>query len=98
MFQYLQPAAGPVVPALQKHELQMGKGQPEYNVLRCLPGNTEHGERLSRWTLTQEQREAIAAGADIYIELCTFNQPMNPIRVAVATELNAGIFKQAYKL
>ena len=98
MFSYLQPAAQAVVPGLERFEIKMGALQPEYNPLRCIPGNTAHGERLSRWTLTPEQRQAIANGADIFIELLTFNQPMNPIRIAVADEVSPEFVRHGYKL
>jgi hypothetical protein len=94
MFQFLQPADRPV---LAKHELVMGKDQPEYIPLRCLPGNTERGERLSRWTLTPEQRKLIADGADIFLELWTYHQPMNPIRIGVG-DPNPDFFESAYRL
>jgi len=98
MFSYLQPADKPVVEGLERFELRMGASQAEYNPLRCIPGNTPNGERLSRWTLTPEQRQAIADGADIFLELCTFNNPMNPIRMAVADEINSAFVTHGYKL
>jgi hypothetical protein len=98
MFEYLQPRDGPVIDGLEQYELVMAKGQPQYNPLRCLVGNTEHGERLSRWTLSPEQREAIAAGADIFLELATFNMPMQPIRMAVSDAPNPDFFRDGYNL
>lgn len=84
MFEYLQPRDGPVVDGLEKHECVYAKDQPEYNPLRTLRGNGPMVPVVSRWTLTKEQREAVAAGADIFLELSTFNQPLQPIRVAVS--------------
>jgi len=96
MFEYLQPADRPVIDGLEQHEIVMAKNQPEYTPLRVLPGN--EGERLSRWTLTAEQREAVAAGADIFLELLTFGAPMQPIRVAVSENPNPDFFKAGYQL
>lgn len=98
MFEYLQPADRPVIDGLEKHEIVMAKDQPEYNPLRCLLGNTPEGERLSRWTLTEDQRKAVANGADIFLELLTFNRPMNPIRLAVSDNPNPDFFRQGYRL
>ena len=96
--EYLQPADRPVVEGLEQHEIVMGRDQPEYNPLRCLAGNTTNGERLSRWTLTPEQREAVANGADIFVELLTFNLEMNPIRVGIGESLDADGWCSVYRL
>jgi hypothetical protein len=98
MFEYLQPAPRPVIDGLESHELVMGRGQEQYNPLRCLPSNDADGFRLSRWTLTPEQRQAVAEGADIFLELMTFNHPMNPIRIAVSDSPNKTFFELGYKL
>lgn len=98
MFEYLQPADRPVIKGLEEYEIVMAKDQPEYNPLRVLPGITREGERLSRWTLTEKQREAVASGADIFLELLTFNSPMQPVRMAVSDEPNTDFFRQGYNL
>jgi len=98
MFEYLQPKDGPVVDGLEPYEIVMAEKQPEYNPLRILPGATPHGERLSRWTFTPEQRLAIANGADIFLELLTFNLPMQPIRIAVGDNPSDEVFRQGYNL
>lgn len=99
MFDYLQPADRPVVDTLEACEVIMAKGQEDkYNPLRCLASQAAEGFRLSRWTLTPEQREAVANGADIFLELMTFNQPMNPIRVAVSDNPNPDYFATIYQL
>ena len=96
MFEYLQPADRPVIDSLEQFEIVMAKDQPEYNPLRVLPGN--EGERLSRWTLTHEQRQAVADGADIYLELLTFNHPMQAIRMAISDRPNPEFFAEVYRL
>lgn len=99
MFEYLQPADCPVIEGLEPYEVVMAKDQQDvYNPLRILPGATRQGERLSRWTLTPEQREAIANGADIFLELLTFNTPMQPIRMAVGDAPTAEVFHAGYNL
>lgn len=98
MFEYLQPADRPVVDSLEQYEIVMAKDQPEYKPLRCLPGFTHNGERMSRWTFTPEQRQAITEGADIFLELLTFKDPMQPIRIAVSNQPNPDYFREIYNL
>lgn len=80
---YLNPAAGPVVDGLEAHEVVYAKNQPEYNALRTLRSNTAEGRVLSRWSPTAEQRQALAEGADIFLELLTFGNPLQPILMSV---------------
>ena len=37
-----------------------------------------------QWALTKEQRESIANGADILLEVFHFKQPLAPVRMFVA--------------
>lgn len=55
------------------------KDQPQYRPLPVarLPGY--RGVLISRWTLTPEERAAIAAGEDLYIQHLTFNNPLQPL-------------------
>jgi hypothetical protein len=48
--------------------------------------------------LTPEQREAVANGADIFLELITFHMPMNPIRIAVSDGPYPDFFAHGYNL
>ncbi len=84
MFDYLEPRDGPVVDGLENQEIVYAKEQPEYIPLRTLKSSSPIGAVFSRWTLTQDQREAIANGADIFLELSTFNKPLQPIRMAIS--------------
>jgi len=84
MFDYLQPRNGPVVDGLEDQEVVYAKKSLEYAPLRTLVSSGRMGGVISRWTLTPEQRKAIAEGADIYLELSTFHQLLQPIRMAVS--------------
>ena len=85
MFSYLKPHDGPVVDGLEQHETVYAKDQPQYNSLRTLPG--ENGNRaIARFHLTDEQRQAIAEGADIYLEILHFKGPLAPSRLMVMSE------------
>lgn len=41
---------------------------------------------LSRWRLNDDDRRRIAAGADLYLMLRTFGQPMQPVRLQVGAD------------
>lgn len=84
MFDYLKPRDGAVVDGLENQETVYAKNQPQYIPLRTLTANGEMGSVISRWTLTPDQRLAIANGADIFLEMSTFHQPLQPIRIAVS--------------
>jgi len=83
MFEYLKTHDGPVVEGLEKYEIIYAKDQSEYIPLSVLPGALG-SSAVSRWTPCDEQRKAIAEGADIYLENFHFGQPLSPVRMAVA--------------
>jgi hypothetical protein len=98
MFEYLYPAERPVIDALEAHEVVYAKDQPEYIPLRTLCGNTPESPVLSRWTLTPEQRKAVAEGADIFLQLLTFGNPLQPIVMAVSDNPNPDYFRETLQL
>src|SRR5580765_4169029 len=53
--------------------LVLGKDQPQYQPLPVIQLEGPTGRTISRWVLTDGERTAIAAGADIYLEQLTFN-------------------------
>jgi len=97
MFEYLEPAKGIVVPGLDEFEFVYAKNQPQYNPLRTIKANNPGGSVLSRWTLTDAQREAVANGADIFLELLTFGGPLAPCLLAVG-EPDVEYFAERYNL
>jgi len=81
---YLQPKDGPVVEGMEAKEVVFAKNQPQYAPLRCLVDDSRGDRRVtSRWTLTDEQRKAVAEGADIYLTLLTYGTPLQPIIMAI---------------
>lgn len=54
--------------------------QPEYQPLPVWkkPG----GAVISRWRLTWRERLAVLLGRDLYVEVLTFGQPLQPIFMA----------------
>lgn len=96
MFDFMQPADKPVVEGLESQEVVYAANQPEYNPLRVL--RSKEGVVLTRWTLTEAQHTAIANGADIYLEISTFNRPLQPIRMAVGSEVDPEYIREQYGL
>lgn len=80
---YLQPYNGPVFQGGDETEVVFAKNQPEYIPLRCSVGPMPERRCTSRWTLTDEQRQAILDGADIYLTLLTFGGPLQPILIGI---------------
>lgn len=84
MIEYLFPKDGPVLEGFENEEIVYAADQPQYTLLRTLVSEGNDRRVLSRWTLTPEQRDAVARGADIFLETSTFGQPLQPIRMAVS--------------
>jgi hypothetical protein len=85
MFDILEPFDGPVVVGLEKFERVYAKDQPQYRPLRTLPGRNGDSA-IARFRLTKAQRNAIADGADIYLELLHFGGPLAPSLIMVMSE------------
>jgi hypothetical protein len=86
---YLSPAQHAVIYGLESREIVFAKDQPEYLPLRTLVSRDPQRQVMSRWTLTPEQRQAVAEGADVFLTLLTFGGPLQPISIAVSKEPSA---------
>lgn len=66
---------------LPDHEiLTLAKDQPEYLPLQIVRFvDDPEGRFISRWTFSEEERKAIAAGEDLYLEQLTFGRRFQPI-------------------
>lgn len=85
MYSYMEPRIGPVIAGLDSDEqVVYAESQPQYIPLHAAVGDNRQRRVVSRWTLDAEQRKAIAEGADIFLELLTFGEPLQPIRMAVS--------------
>ncbi len=86
-FDYLNASIDAVVDGLESFEKIYALEQAEYIPLRTLPGETgEDGKAnsaITRWQLTPEQRQAIANGADIMLEVVHFRGPLAPVRMMI---------------
>lgn len=56
-------------------------GGEDYVPLPVIRNST--GVVLSRWKLTDEERKAVANGADVFLSVWTFKQPLQPLRVEI---------------
>lgn len=102
MFDYLSASIGPVVEGLEEFEKIYALEQGEYIPLRTLPGKVEDPlptrlttlpaensySAITRWEPTPEQRQAIADGADIFLEVIHFRGPLAPVRLAIGKQEN----------
>lgn len=84
MFDYLTLHDGPVVKGLEQFETVYAKDQPQYLPMRTLPGENGNSA-IARFSLTPEQREAIAGGADILLEILHYRGPLAPSRMMVSS-------------
>ncbi len=74
----------PVVKGLEKHEVVFAEDQPQYQPLPAI--RAPHGTILTRWRFTEDERKQIATGADLYLEILTFNRPLQPLKFYVGGE------------
>jgi len=70
-------------------DLEIGKGQEEYNVIHAMqvPGN--EGEIIACFELSDEELKQINETKKIYYSRWTFGHPFQPMRLF--TELSEGI-------
>lgn len=62
-------------------EVVYAKDQPQYRPLPVI--RNADGVVMSRWSLTLEERKAIADGADLFLFGYTFNRPLQPVHMEV---------------
>jgi hypothetical protein len=108
MFEYLLASINPVIDGLEDYEKIYALDQAQYIPLRTIPAMTPMEDlppflrvipgsvgqsAITRWELTKEQREAIANGADILLEVTHFGGPLAPVRVMV-TDQSGDNFKE----
>lgn len=86
----------PVVAGLEPYEIVYAKDQPEYAPLAVL--RSPQGVTLSRWVLTDDERAAIAAGADLYLSVHTFFHPLQAMAIQVAFPCDAEQMEREWQL
>lgn len=73
----------PVMPGSESIEHVLAKDQPEYIPLPMVYLDTPSRPVISRWRLSDEERKAIADGADIVLTQLTFGNPFHPVHLQV---------------
>lgn len=77
------------IPGHEMDERVIARDQPEYiplPVLDIVIGTVP--ALLTRWRPSDEERAAIAKGADIWLETMTFGEPMQPVRITTECPLD----------
>lgn len=75
----------PVLPGYDVAEVIFAKDHPEYMQLPAVRVQSAEAQVLTRWQLSDEDRQKIAAGADLYLWVSTFGQPLQPVELEIAT-------------
>lgn len=78
-----------VQPMTGAHEVTMGANQPEYEPLIVAihyDAELRSPVLVSRWKLSPEERERVAAGEDLYLGVVTFDAALQPVLLAVGPE------------
>lgn len=75
----------PIAPRTGAHEVTVAEEQEEYMPITVARYQFSDGVRgtLTRWTFTDAERRAVAAGEDIYVMQLDGGGPMTPLSVQV---------------
>lgn len=71
-------SVSPVIPGLEKHERVVAKDQPEYSIIHVLVGKEPEVRFYTRFKLSDEERQALIDGADLFIFQLTFGHLYQP--------------------
>lgn len=74
----------PVLPGSEEIEIVLGKDQPEYVPLPAVYLESNMRPMVTRWRLTEEERQAVRDGADVILTQLTFHNPFQPVHLQVA--------------
>lgn len=77
----MQPISPVLTEEFIPNEVVYAKDQPQYLPLPSIRSTT--GIVLTRWKPTEDERVALANGADIYLSVHTYNHPLQPILLEV---------------
>ena len=76
----------PIIPGSASPVVIYAKNQPEYNPLPA--HRTEDGVVTTRWHLSIIERLRILIGGSIWLSMCTFNHPLQPVKLYTKCPLN----------
>lgn len=70
------------IPGNESDEFVIAKDQPQYIPLPAVWIRTSEGIAVvTRWRPTDEERQQVADGADIWLQSLTFGGPLQPIKL-----------------
>ena len=74
-----------VAPRVGCPEVQLGQNQEEYYEVAAAVVTYADGSKsvLTRWRLSVKEQQQIADGADLYLTVYTFGEPMQPVNLEV---------------
>ena len=77
-----------VAPRTGAEEITIAEDQLEYRPLVAAVYRTEDGQPLllTRWRFTEEERQQIAGGEDLYLAVLTFGKPLQPLALQIGPE------------
>lgn len=79
-------SASPVLPGHTSiPETVFGASQPQYTPIAAVIVPGPEGEVITRWEFTEEEKEALANGASLYLSVLTFGRSFHPVLLRVAT-------------
>jgi hypothetical protein len=82
----------PVMPGSESIEVVLGKNQPEYVPLPAVYLDTPSLPMITRFRLSDEEREAIANGADIVLQQLTFRMHFQPVNLQIVMPDDCPVF------
>lgn len=74
----------PVAPGSELVEVMLGADQPQYRPLPAIVDYGPKGAMVTRWRPTEQDRKAIAGGADIILTQLTFRNQFQPVNLDLA--------------
>ena len=78
----VDPRVSPALVPEGSRAIIIAEHQPEYKDLPSI--RTPNGYVITRWTMTEDERKAVANGEDVYVTLLS-NGPINPIHLSIGT-------------
>lgn len=76
-------SVSPVMQGSEDIEVVLGKNQPQYRPLPAVYLDTVSCAMVTRWRLSEEEREAISRGADVVLQQLTFRNPFQPVNMQI---------------
>ena len=69
----------PVIPGAKYKEVVFAKDQPEYAPLPAIRDSGQEGVVTTRWHLSWRERLQVLLHGNLWLQLLTFHQPLQPV-------------------